>query len=115
MSIFHQAIGFLIFSLILNGCTNHAPPDLTRYLWLQTSAEYRAMTIQTYTSARLTLEVALGDKNWTAALEQTGDYQNLKIKSLQRKGVSWQPNIRTTGGTDGSYCPIRNTVPGCRF
>lgn len=35
-------------------------------LWLQTSAEYQALSMQVYTAARLTLPEALADKSWTA-------------------------------------------------
>lgn len=45
-------------------------------LYIQTSGEYQALALQTYNIARLRLQEALADPNWTAALEQTGDYQN---------------------------------------
>lgn len=45
--------------------------------WMQTSAEYRAVALQAWRSARLSLERALKDKRWTAALEQTGDARRL--------------------------------------
>jgi 5'-nucleotidase (lipoprotein e(P4) family) len=43
-------------------------------LWVQTSVEYRAITMQTYRGARRVLDAALADKTWTAALEQTGAF-----------------------------------------
>lgn len=45
--------------------------------WVQTSVEYRACALQAWRSARLSLERALKDKRWTAALEQTGDARRL--------------------------------------
>lgn len=46
-------------------------------LWMQQSAEYQAITQQTYRLARDRLDQALADPTWTAALEQTGDYAEL--------------------------------------
>ena len=46
-------------------------------LWMQQSAEYQAITRQTYRLARDRLDQALADPIWTAALEQTGDYAEL--------------------------------------
>ncbi|MGC8758900.1 MAG: 5'-nucleotidase, lipoprotein e(P4) family [Bryobacteraceae bacterium] len=45
--------------------------------WVQTSVEYRACALQAWRSARLSLDRALRDKRWTAALEQTGDPRRL--------------------------------------
>lgn len=46
----------------------HESLDAT--LWVQSSAEYRTMTIQTYRLARIRLRQALRDKTWTALPEQ---------------------------------------------
>ena len=40
--------------------------------WVRTSAEYRALSLQAYSAAGATLEQALADSGWTAALEQEG-------------------------------------------
>lgn len=46
-------------------------------LWIQTAAEYEALTIQAYnTSARL-LPVALEDSSWSASLQQGEMFRNL--------------------------------------
>ncbi len=45
--------------------------------WVQTSVEYRAGALQAWRSARLSLDRALKDKRWTAALEQTADARRL--------------------------------------
>lgn len=43
---------------------------LDAMLWMQTSAEFQATTVQTFRLASLRLEQALEDRQWTAALEQ---------------------------------------------
>ena len=42
---------------------------LNATLWVQTAAEYRAVTIQTFAAARQSLDRALADKTWVAAVE----------------------------------------------
>lgn len=47
-------------------------------LWTQRSVEYKANALTVFALARIRLDEALADKNWTAApAEQTGDYQAL--------------------------------------
>jgi acid phosphatase len=46
-------------------------------LWVQTSAEYRALGIEAYAAATSRLEGALGDSTWTAALEQSPGFGSL--------------------------------------
>ncbi len=46
--------------------------NLHTVLWTQTAVEYRAITLQTYASARRMLDAALADPGWTAAPEQAG-------------------------------------------
>ena len=45
--------------------------NLNAVLWVQTAAEYQAVARQTYRAAEASLERALRDVSWTAALEQT--------------------------------------------
>jgi 5'-nucleotidase (lipoprotein e(P4) family) len=54
-----------------------APHDLLNaVLWMQRSVEYKANSLSAFALARLRLDEALADKNWTAApAEQTGAYQ----------------------------------------
>jgi acid phosphatase len=58
-----------------------APPAndlLNAVLWMQRSVEYKATTLGAFALARIRLEQALTDANWTAApKEQTGAYQAL--------------------------------------
>lgn len=46
-------------------------------LWVQTAAEYDALALQSFTSARSALESALADRALTAAVEQGPDYASL--------------------------------------
>lgn len=50
---------------------------LNATLWMQRSVEYKANTLAILALARIRLDEALADKSWTAATEQTGDYQDL--------------------------------------
>jgi acid phosphatase len=52
-------------------------PGLNAVAWVQTAAEYAALTTQTYRAAGLALSAALADPNWTAAYEQTNDFRSL--------------------------------------
>ena len=51
--------------------------NLNSVLWIQSSVEYRATALQAYRLARLSLDQALADPSWTAALEQGGSFENL--------------------------------------
>jgi len=58
-----------------------APPqndNLNATLWMQRSVEYQGAALTAYALARIRLDQALADKNWTGApAEQKGNYQNL--------------------------------------
>ncbi len=56
---------------------SYSHDSLQATLWMQTSAEYVAVTTGIYNSAREKLVLALQDADWTASGEQTGDYQDL--------------------------------------
>jgi acid phosphatase len=43
-------------------------------LWMQTSAEFEALSLATYRAATAALAPALADRSWTAAVEQAGDF-----------------------------------------
>ncbi len=55
-----------------------AMDGLNATAWMQTSVEYRACALQAWRSARLSLDRALKDRRWTAALEQKGDARRLR-------------------------------------
>jgi acid phosphatase len=72
----------LFTTVLLSACSNRpvvpGPHEsLNASLWTQTSAEYAASTTQAYHNARVNIDRALADPQWTAALEQQGDYANL--------------------------------------
>ncbi|KAA3601571.1 MAG: acid phosphatase [Calditrichaeota bacterium] len=46
-------------------------------LWTQVSAEFRALTLQTYKNATKNLESALKDKNWSAEISQREGFEDL--------------------------------------
>ena len=50
---------------------------LNGVLWMQRSAEYKALTHQAYRVARLAIDDGLKDPNWTAATEQLADSRAL--------------------------------------
>ena len=51
---------------------------LNAVLWMQRSVEYKATALTAFALARIRLDQALADPNWTAApREQTGAYQSL--------------------------------------
>lgn len=50
---------------------------LNATLWMQTSAEYQALSLQSFDNAGRLLDAALADPTWTAAVEQTGDFSKL--------------------------------------
>ena len=74
-----KKIIILLSVLPILGCdrpnTNYG--GLNSTLWMQSSAEYVASAAQAFNAARMHLDRALQDKNWTAALEQRGAYRNL--------------------------------------
>jgi 5'-nucleotidase (lipoprotein e(P4) family) len=51
--------------------------NLNAVLWDQTSVEFKANATGAYALGQLRLDEALADKNWTAAAEQAGAYQDL--------------------------------------
>lgn len=51
--------------------------NLNALLWMQRSAEYEAITLQTFQTAHRQLRRALREKHWTAAPEQKGAFADL--------------------------------------
>ncbi|WP_293963867.1 HAD family acid phosphatase [Sneathiella sp.] len=70
--------GFTLATLMALPITAQAEEnDLTNAtLWTQTSVEFKATALAAYKLAEVMLDRGLADKNWTAAIEQEGDYQN---------------------------------------
>jgi acid phosphatase len=70
----------LSFAAVSTSIAQTAVPqddNLNATLWRENSVEYKANTIGMYQLAKIRLDEALADKNWTAATEQTGAYQEL--------------------------------------
>lgn len=55
---------------------------LNATLWMQTSEEYRIAVAQAFRLADVMLDRAIADPDWTAALEQTGDYRELGKRAV---------------------------------
>src|SRR5229473_2100521 len=51
--------------------------DLNAVLWVQKSVEDAGVLTETYRTAERTLTRAIENKHWTAALEQTGKFEDL--------------------------------------
>ena len=68
--------------MLLSNCASQtAPPgaheSTNATLWSLTAPEFAASTTQAYRAAASSLDLALADSHWTAALEQEGDYTDL--------------------------------------
>jgi 5'-nucleotidase (lipoprotein e(P4) family) len=76
-----SACTVVLYSLFAFGLPQPTAPatyeNLNAVLWMQTSVEYKASTVQTYHSAEAALLRALRNPHWTAALEQDGHFENL--------------------------------------
>ena len=72
------AIAFITSTALLSGCASTSENNyFNSALWMQSAAESKASSIQTYNVARQTISMALNDSSWSAALEQSGDYSML--------------------------------------
>lgn len=80
---FLKLLFLILFILVFTNSCNHDQGNrkthelLNAVLWMQQAAEYKALNYQAYNSAKQMIDIALNDKNWSAALEQKGNYQNL--------------------------------------
>ncbi len=79
----HKLTGFIALAGIAIGAVGVQAAEmkaahndlLNATLWTQTSVEFKANALASYRLAKVMLDQALADKNWTAATEQSGDYQ----------------------------------------
>ena len=69
-------LGFVVLLLFM-GCAATTDNTFNSTLWIQTAAEYKAHALQTYHAARSHVLESINDKQWTAAMEQSGDYSDL--------------------------------------
>jgi len=72
-----QRGAFLALAIGLTGCVTGPHDGLDAALWVQTSDEYRGLVEQAYALASIRLEEGLADPEWTACLEQDGEYAAL--------------------------------------
>lgn len=76
---------------------------LNAELWMQRSVEYKANALAVYALGRIQLDKALADKTWTAATEQTGNYQDLPpavvldLDETAMDNSAYQTGLVTTG------------------
>jgi len=68
---------FVFLCLLAPLTAQRVDQNLHSTLWMQRSAEYAALTTQTYRAAGLALAAGLADPHWTAAYEQTNDFRTL--------------------------------------
>lgn len=77
---------------------------LNAELWMQRSVEYKANSLAVYALGRIQLDKALAEKNWTAATEQTGNYQDLPpavvldLDETAMDNSAYQAGLVTTNG-----------------
>jgi len=76
----HIFLVSLCILLAVSGCTADRTTHkwLNGILWAQTSVEFQVAVHQAFNTAKINIEKALNDPDWTAALEQTEGYQGLK-------------------------------------
>ena len=119
------------------GSTVPAPPAhdlLNATLWMQKSVEYKATALAAYALARLRLDQALADQNWTAliAKEQGEGYQALPPAIIvdvdetvldnsgyqawmTMKGTTFDPKTWTAYVNSGTSLPIPGAVEFLRY
>ncbi len=68
---------FIATTQVLNIASRNDDPSLMATLWVQNSAEYEAITLQTYKQAEANLAEALVDSSWTASVEQHSGFSKL--------------------------------------
>jgi 5'-nucleotidase (lipoprotein e(P4) family) len=78
MGHFSRSVGAIAFIVLLSGCATAMRNDFNSTLWMQTAAEYKADTMQTYRMAIENIDRALEDHGWSAAIEQKDGYSSLQ-------------------------------------
>jgi acid phosphatase len=94
----------LLAVLLLAGCATSKPstpqcntgdPLINASLWVQTSAEYKASALQTYSTAQRMLDSAMRDVNGPAAvildLDETAIDNSAFESRMVKKGISYVP------------------------
>jgi 5'-nucleotidase (lipoprotein e(P4) family) len=96
---------FGITLLCAAGAFAQTHENLNAVVWVQTSAEYRAVAMQTYRAAEASMLRALADKTWTAAVEQRRAVPELPaavildLDETVLDNSAFQASLTATGGT----------------
>lgn len=69
--------GAIILTALASACARNPHPLLHSTAWVRTSTEYEALALEAWRLAIERLDEGLAHPFWTAALEQTGGYQDL--------------------------------------
>ena len=74
-------INILLMGFVLiSGCSTIPNNNFNSTLWIQTSSEYKANSIQVFNNASYKIVQSLNDPNWSAAIEQDDDdYSSLPV------------------------------------
>jgi 5'-nucleotidase (lipoprotein e(P4) family) len=76
-----QIVVVYIVAALLAACQAYRVPpsyeSLNAVLWMQRAAEFRSLCLQAYGAAGRSLDAALDDPDWTAALEQGNNFGTL--------------------------------------
>jgi 5'-nucleotidase (lipoprotein e(P4) family) len=101
-----------IVAALLAGCQAYRVPpsyeNLNAVLWMQRAAEYRSLCLQAYGAAGRSLDAALDDPDWTAALEQANDFGALPpavVLDIDETVLDDSPYEAGLIGRDGGYDP----------
>ena len=76
-AILRWLLGISAFILLSTGCSTTAHNNLNSTLWVQSSAEYRATSLQIYNMALKNIELALDGRSWPAAVERADENSSL--------------------------------------
>ncbi len=82
--------------------------QLHAVLWVQTAAEYRALSLQAFNLAERMMDQALADGSWTAATEQTGQFAALPpavivdVDETMLDNSAYQARLVQSGGSFSS-------------
>ena len=94
-----KALSVFLFALSVNSKETNIDRSMQEQtmlsvLYAQSSTEYVANCIQTYTSASFLLDEAIADKEWTASLEQSGNYSNKPMAIILDVDETVLDNVR---------------------
>jgi len=83
MKNFFKLISYVLTLNLLVACSNHPKTDniqnnnMNSALWYQNSIEFKAHSLQTFRLASQLLELSLKDKNWSASITPSQNFQKM--------------------------------------